>query len=113
MNLDADVVGDEPHDALGVGGRDAEASVLEAARQPVDPKPAIGIEHHLNDAGVFEIAGDRRPQRRAQHACATGESFGSEGDRRHVKPRYAALADVSGLIRKSHNCGEATPLKRA
>ena len=37
MNLDADVMGDEPYDALGVGGRDAEAGVLEAARQPVYP----------------------------------------------------------------------------
>ena len=46
-------------EAFGVGGRDVEASVLEAARQPVDPKPAIGIEHHLGDAGIFEIAGNR------------------------------------------------------
>jgi hypothetical protein len=37
MDFDPDVMGDKPHDALGIGGSDAEASVLEAARQPVDP----------------------------------------------------------------------------
>ena len=100
MDLDPDMMSDEPHNALGVGGRDAEASVLEAARQPVDPKPAIGIEHHLNDARVFEIAGDRWPQRGAQHPCAAGESFGSEGDRRHGHAplrRLGPEADVSGV----------------
>ena len=75
MDLDADMVGDEPHDALGVGGRDAAAGVLKPARQPVDPEPAIGIEHHLDDAGVFEIAGDRGAKRGAQHARAAGEGF--------------------------------------
>ena len=38
MHLDADMVRDEAHDALGVGRRDAAAGVLEAARQPVDPQ---------------------------------------------------------------------------
>ena len=90
MNLDADMVRDEPHDPLGVGRRDAAAGILEAARQPVDPEPAVGIEHHLDDAGVFEIAGDGRSERGAQHARAAGEGFGSEGDRRHVEPRKLA-----------------------
>ena len=100
MNLDPDMMGDEPHDALGVGGRDAEAGVLEAARQPVDPEPAVGIEHHLDDAGIFEIAGNRWPQRGAQHPRAAGESFGSEGDRRHGHAplrRLGPEADVSGV----------------
>ena len=109
MDLDADVMGDEPHDALGIGGRDAETSVLEAARQPVDPESTVGVEHHLDDARIFEIAGNRRPQRGAQHACATGESFGSERDRRQVTPRYVASVRrrmSAGLIRKSDNWGE-------
>jgi hypothetical protein len=83
MDLDADVISDEPHDALRIGRHDAEASVVEAARQPVDPESTIGIEHHLDDARIFEIAGNRWPQRGARHPRAAGESFGSEGNRRH------------------------------
>ena len=90
MDLDADMVCDQAHNALGVGRRNAAASVLEAARQPVDPKAAIGVQHHFDDAGVFEIAGDRGSERGAQHARAAGESFGSERDRRHVEPRKFA-----------------------
>ena len=57
-----------------------------AIRQPVDPKPAIGIEHHLDDARVFEIAGDRRPERSAQHARAAGEGFGSKRNGGQLEP---------------------------
>ena len=70
--------------------RDAHVVRVEAAGQPVDPNPAVGIEHHLDDAGIFEIAGDRRSERGAQHARAAGEGFGSEGDRRHGEPRKLA-----------------------
>ncbi len=59
MYLDADMMGDEPDDPLGIGGYDPAAGVLQPARQPVDPQPAVGIEHHLDDARVFETAGDR------------------------------------------------------
>ena len=75
MHLDADMVRDQAHDAFGVRRRDAAAGVFEAARQPVDPQPTVGIEHHLDDGGIFEIAGDRGPERGAQHARAAGESF--------------------------------------
>ena len=50
--------------------------------------------------GIFEIAGDRRPERGAQHARAAGESFGSEGDRRHCEPRKLASLEadvISGV----------------
>ena len=36
--------------------------------KPVDPQPSIRIEHHLDDAGIFEKRGDGRPERGAQHA---------------------------------------------
>ena len=75
MDLDTDMMGDEPDDALGIGWGDPATGVLKPARQPVNPKPAIGIEHHLDDAGIFEIAGDRGAKRRAQHARAAGEGF--------------------------------------
>jgi hypothetical protein len=75
MDLDADMVGDQPHDPFGVGGRDPAARIFKPARKPIDPEPAVGIEHHLDDAGVFQICRDRRPERGAQHARATGEGF--------------------------------------
>ena len=90
VNLDADMVRDEPHDALGVGGRDA---------QPVSSRPPdsrstqsrpSGLSITSTMLGIFQIAGDRRPERGAQHARAAGESFRSEGDRRHVEPRDVA-----------------------
>ena len=85
MDLDADMVGDQPNDAFGVGSRDAEACVLESARETIDPEPAVGIEHDLDDRRIFEldcaIAG---PKRGAQHARATSVGFRSEVDGRHV-----------------------------
>ena len=100
MHLDADVVRDEAHDAFGVRWRNAAAGVFEATRQPVDPQATVGIEHHLDDARIFQIGGDRRPEGGAQHARAAGESFRSERNRRHYKPRKFASrggADVSGV----------------
>ena len=94
MDLDADMVGDEPHDPLGVGGRHPAAGILQPARQPVDPEPAVGIEHHLDDAGVFEIAGDRRSERGAQHARAAGKGFGPERGCRHIEPRETRLIEA-------------------
>ena len=78
MDLGADMVGDEADDPLAIGGGRGTPGVLQPARQPVDPEPAVGIEHHLDDAGVFEKAGDRGTKRRAQHARAARESLGSE-----------------------------------
>ena len=78
MNFDAYMVRDQAHDAFGVRWRDPAAGVFEAARQSVDPQSTIGVQHHLDDAGVFEVARDRRPKRGAQHARAAGESFRPE-----------------------------------
>jgi DNA helicase HerA-like ATPase len=86
MDLDTDVMRDEAHDALGVRGCDAAAGIFEAARQPVDPQATVGIEHHFDDARIFEIGGDRGAERGAQHARAAGESFRPEGDCRHMSP---------------------------
>ena len=90
MHFDADMMGDEPDDALGVGGRDAAAGVFQSPRQPVDPEPAVGVEHHLDNGGVFEVASDRRSERGAQHARAAGEGLGLEGSCRHYEPRKRA-----------------------
>ncbi len=53
VDFDADVVGDQTHDAFGVGGRDPTPRVFQPARKPINPEPAVGIEHHLDNAGVF------------------------------------------------------------
>jgi hypothetical protein len=95
MDFDADMVRDQAHYPFGVGWRDAAARILKAARQPVDPEPAVGVEHYLDDAGVFEISGDRRPKRRAQHARATGECFGPKRDRLHINPRERRLNEAA------------------
>jgi hypothetical protein len=84
------MVRDEPHDPFGVRWRHPAASVLQPARQPVDPEFAVGIEHHFDDARVFEVAGNRRSERGAQHACTAGKGFRSEGDWRHVEPHELA-----------------------
>ena len=113
MHFDADMMGDEADDPLGVGGRNAAAGVFQSARQPVDPEPAIGIEHHLDDAGVFEIAGDRRSQRGAQHARAAGEGLGPEGRLSTLRAPQTRLVEAdgsAGSIRKSRKRASATSL---
>ena len=87
MNLGADVMSNQPHDALAVGCREALAGIREATCQPVDPEPAIGIEHHLDDARVFEPGRYRWPQRGTQHARATRHHFGLEGMNCHDGPQ--------------------------
>jgi hypothetical protein len=54
MNLRADVMGNQPHDALAVGCREPFAGIRQAPCQPIDPEPAVGIEHDFDDRGVFE-----------------------------------------------------------
>ena len=51
MNLGADMVRDQAHDALAIGGRQALAGIGEPFGQPVDPEPPVGVEHHLDDRG--------------------------------------------------------------
>jgi hypothetical protein len=61
MNLGADMMGDQPDDALAVGGRQPLARIGQPFGEPVDPEPPVGIEHHLDDAGSSSHRGDRRP----------------------------------------------------
>ena len=75
MDLGADMVRDEAHDALAVGGDQALAGIREPFRKPVDPEPAVGVEHHLDDRRVFEEAGDGGTERGAQHARAADDRF--------------------------------------
>jgi hypothetical protein len=53
MNLSAYVMGDQSNDAFAVGSGQALVSLRQPSRQPVNPQPSIGIEHHLNDRRIF------------------------------------------------------------
>jgi hypothetical protein len=70
MHLGADMVGDEADDALAIDCGKSLSRIEQSVREPVDPEPPIRVEHDLDDRGVFQESGDRRPQRGAQHACA-------------------------------------------
>ena len=87
MDLRADMVRNQTDDALAVSGGELYARISEAVAQPVDPKTSVRIEHHLDNRRVFEPCGDVGPQRRSEHACATGERFGLECVDDHWRPR--------------------------
>ena len=86
MRLGADMVRDEADDALAIGEGEALPGIREAFRETVDPQPAIGIQHHLDDGGILEPRRDARPERRAQHPCATRGRLGLERMQRHAVP---------------------------
>ena len=75
MHLGPDVMGDEAHDPLAIGGRQRGAGIGEPFGQPVDPEPPVGIEHDLDNHRVFQKPGDGGPERRAQHPRAAGHRF--------------------------------------
>ena len=93
MDLGADMVGDEPNDPFAVGRRQPLSRIGEPARQPVDPEPPVGVQHHLDDAWVFEEGGDRRSERGAQHARAARDRLGLEGMNRHPRPRSEPIEE--------------------
>jgi hypothetical protein len=47
---------------------DRRSRIGQAFRQPVDPEPPVGVEHHLDDFGVFQKPGDGGAERGTQHA---------------------------------------------
>ncbi len=54
MHLDADLVGNQPHDALPVGGRQHLARIGQPLGQPVHPDPAVGVQHDLDHRWVLQ-----------------------------------------------------------
>jgi hypothetical protein len=70
MNLGADVMRHQAHDTLAVGGGQALSRIRQPLGQAVDPEPPVGVEHHLDDCGVFQESGDGGAERGAQHARA-------------------------------------------
>jgi hypothetical protein len=63
MHFRTNVMGDEAHDPLAVGGSQSFASVRQTFCQSVDPQATVRIEHHLDDRRVFKPRADRRPER--------------------------------------------------
>ena len=94
MDLDADMMRDEADDPFGIGG---------VTRQPVSSRPPDSRSIQSRPSGlsiistmlrIFEVGGDRRAERGAQHARAAGDGFGSGGDRRHGEPRESPRSEA-------------------
>jgi hypothetical protein len=75
MDLGPDVMRDKPNYSFTICGCDMFTSNRNPIRHPIDPDRAVGIEHDLDDVRVFEPCGNRRSQRRAQHARAARHRF--------------------------------------
>ena len=71
MNLSADMMGHQPNDALTISGREPLPRIGQPLRQTVDPDPAVGVQHHLDDTRVLKQPRDRRAESSAQHARTT------------------------------------------
>jgi hypothetical protein len=104
------MVRDKPHDPLAIVSRQALSGIDEPAREPIDPEPAIGVEHHFDDGSVFEPKRDGRTKRRAQHARAARRRLLIEMVDCHFRPQAwpAIAAVISGIIRKVRMCARAT-----
>ena len=76
MDLGADMVRDEAHDALAVGGDSASpVSASPPDSRSIQSRPS-GLSITSTIDGVFEEGGDGRPERGAQHARAARDRLG-------------------------------------
>ena len=87
MNLGADMVRNQPHNPLAIIRRQTLSGIDEPAREPIYPKPAIGVEHHLDDGSVFEPERDGWAKRGAQHARAARHNLLIEMVDCHFRPQ--------------------------
>jgi hypothetical protein len=111
MNLGADMVRDKPHNPLAIVRRQTLSSIDEAAGEPIDPEPAVGVEHHLDDRSILKPERDGRAKRSPQHARAARHSLLIEMMNCHFCPqawRLRVAALMSGIIRKIRMCTRAT-----
>jgi hypothetical protein len=88
MDLRANMVSDESNDPFAIGSGEILPGITQPTRQPVDPQPAIRIEHHLDNGWVFEPRGYGRSERGTQHARTTQYRFRLKGLNRHCRPRH-------------------------
>jgi hypothetical protein len=92
MDFGGDVVGHQPQDPLGVGRRDGQAGIDEPRVKAVDPHPAIGIEHDLGHARIFQPGQQQRAKRGAQHLVAAVSSFLSIGRLHGASPWLTGMS---------------------
>ena len=88
MDLRADMMGDETDDALAILRRQAFAGIGQAFGEAVDPQPSVRVQHHLDDACVFEETADGRTERGAQHPRAACDPFRIVMRSRHPIPDF-------------------------
>jgi hypothetical protein len=87
------------------------SGVDEPPCEPIDPEPAVRVEHHLDDGSVFEPKRDGRAKCGAQHARATRRRLLIELVDCHFCPQAERLhiaAEISGIVRKGGTCARAT-----
>jgi hypothetical protein len=63
-----------------VGSRQTLAGVHQAARKPIDPQPAVRVEHHLNDCSIVQKARN----------AACWRAFATECRKGGINPRLPA-----------------------
>ena len=84
MDLNANMVCDQPDDPLAIGGRHCHARFGNPFAQTVDPQPPVGVEHHFDDDRVVKPIGNRAPKRRPQHPRTARRTFGPDRDDAHI-----------------------------
>ena len=67
MHFGPDMAGDQPDDALDLLGLKSHPGLAAAQVEPVEPKRAVGIDHHLDDQRIRKRRGDCRAHRGAEH----------------------------------------------
>jgi hypothetical protein len=86
MNLGADMMGDQPDDALAIGGDSrSPVSASPSESRSIQSRPS-GLSITSTTAGSSRNRGDRRPERGAQHARAARCCFGPDRDNAHIQP---------------------------
>ena len=86
MHLDADMVSNQPHDALAIGGRQRLTRIGQPFGEAIYPETAVRVQHDFDDGRVFEKMGDGRAERGAKHARTARECFRLLADIGHSCP---------------------------
>ena len=105
VHLAPHVRGHQADDAFRFDRLDALAGVAAAAASLVEPEPAVGIDHHLDDARVGERGGDGRTEGCAQHLPPAPLGL-LNGERKQISHDRFPLA-------RREPCGRAPAARRA
>lgn len=89
MDLGADVVRDEAHDALSVSRGQPFTRIGESLGQPIHPEATVRVQHDLDDGGVFEQMCDGCAERGAEHARTARERLRLLAGSGHFCPAFS------------------------